>query len=266
MKLVSSEKQSHWYTKEGEPCHTIIGKTTGQPRNVTVKDARELGLLPSVTTIMNVLARPELEAWKQEQCILSALTLPRIDGESDDAFAKRVVIDSGETGKQAAIKGSNVHDYIEALISKSDTEGLAVELNVKEACHTWVNDHITNKCTIVKSEFRTADIEAGYAGCIDLYHVDADGIATLIDFKTQSFKGKKPTFYDTYLYQLCAYKQLLEAKGLPVHNIVNVVIQIDAKHDEDVQIVSKVYNVKEIHKGTNIFNLLKALFKTIKDI
>jgi len=52
-------------------------------RNTTVKDAREHGLLPSVTTIIACHARPALEIWKQQNAILAALTLPRIDGESE---------------------------------------------------------------------------------------------------------------------------------------------------------------------------------------
>ena len=44
-------ESGHWYTRQGEPMYTVIGKTTGRPRNTTLKDARELNLVPSVTTI-----------------------------------------------------------------------------------------------------------------------------------------------------------------------------------------------------------------------
>src|SRR5436190_23373532 len=46
----------------------------------TLRDARKLGLLPSVTNILGVITKPELTAWLQEQAVLAALTLPRLEG------------------------------------------------------------------------------------------------------------------------------------------------------------------------------------------
>ena len=33
-------ESTHWYTRNGEPMYTVMGKTTGAPRNTTLKDAR----------------------------------------------------------------------------------------------------------------------------------------------------------------------------------------------------------------------------------
>jgi hypothetical protein len=68
-----SEK-GHWYTKLGEPAYEIIGKN-GNKRNTNVKDAREHGLVPSVTTIIGQIRQVGLERWKSEQLLLAALTL-----------------------------------------------------------------------------------------------------------------------------------------------------------------------------------------------
>ena len=60
-------------------------------RPTTLRDARKLGLLPSVTNVLGVINKPELVEWKMTQAVLAALTLPRLEGEGEDAFAKRVV-------------------------------------------------------------------------------------------------------------------------------------------------------------------------------
>ena len=72
-----SSESGHFYSPNGDTAYRIVGKN-GKERNTTVKDARELGLLPSVTTIIGCAAKPALDVWKQQQAILAALTLPRI--------------------------------------------------------------------------------------------------------------------------------------------------------------------------------------------
>ena len=85
MKLFSPDS-AHWYQRDGVPLHTVLS-AKGEPRPTTLRDARKLGLLPSVTNILGVIAKPGLTSWLQEQAVLAALTLPRIEGESEDAFA-----------------------------------------------------------------------------------------------------------------------------------------------------------------------------------
>ena len=107
-------ESGHWYLPNGDTAYRIVGKN-GKERNTTVKDARELGLLPSVTTIIGCAAKPALDVWKQQQAILAALTLPRLDGESEEDWLSRVVSDSKETAKQAAERGTQIHGVIEAF-------------------------------------------------------------------------------------------------------------------------------------------------------
>ena len=71
-------ESNHWYAKDGTPMYTVPAKS-GEPRATTLRDAKKMGLLPSVTTIMKSAASPGLEAWKLNQMMLAALTLPRVD-------------------------------------------------------------------------------------------------------------------------------------------------------------------------------------------
>ena len=104
----------HWYTRTGDPCHSIASKQ-GAMRPATLADARKLGLVPGVSTILNMEAKPALTNWLVDQALLSALTLPRLDGETDDAFIVRAKEDSKEQAKKAAEKGKRLHAAIETF-------------------------------------------------------------------------------------------------------------------------------------------------------
>jgi hypothetical protein len=89
------------------PLIMSVPAASGELRPTTLRDARKLGLVPSVTNILGVIAKPELMAWMQEQAVMAALTLPRIAGETEDSFAKRVVADSQSTRDNAADFGTS---------------------------------------------------------------------------------------------------------------------------------------------------------------
>jgi len=81
--MIRAAESTHWYTREGVPMYTVEAKN-GNQRPTTLRDARALDLVPSVTTVLNVAAKPGLEAWKQRQLLLAALTLPRSEDEAED--------------------------------------------------------------------------------------------------------------------------------------------------------------------------------------
>ena len=64
-----ASESNHWYTRNGVPQYTVEAKKGGQ-RNTTLRDARAMGLVPSVTTILNIIAKPGLTLWLQQQVLL----------------------------------------------------------------------------------------------------------------------------------------------------------------------------------------------------
>src|SRR2546426_12684400 len=102
MILIQRQAASYWYLRDGRPFHEIAKKDGSGNRPVTLADARKVLAVPSVTNVLGVLAKPSLEAWKIEQGILSALTLPRQHGEELGAVAHRVVAGIGEQVEKAA--------------------------------------------------------------------------------------------------------------------------------------------------------------------
>ena len=80
-----TSESGHWYTQDGEPMYTIVG-ANGVERNTTLRDAKSLGLVPSVTTIIGMIAKPFLENWKIDQALKSAIALEKDADESDEDF------------------------------------------------------------------------------------------------------------------------------------------------------------------------------------
>ena len=100
-----TSESGHWYSLEGEPMYTIIG-ANGKERNTTLRDAKSIGLVPSVTTILGMVAKPALENWKITQAIKSAATLDIGDEESMDSFVYRCKADAKNIGLTAANQGT----------------------------------------------------------------------------------------------------------------------------------------------------------------
>ena len=74
MVIIPREPSSHWYFPDGTPLHQVPRADGKGSRPTSLRDARKLGLFPSVTNVLSILAKPGLEAWKQEQAILAART------------------------------------------------------------------------------------------------------------------------------------------------------------------------------------------------
>ena len=106
---------NHWYKRTGEACYTIVGKN-GKERDVNLKDARKLGLLPSVTGILQMEAKPQLTAWLIDQALMAAITLPRIPNENLDDFKARASQDAGAQAMKARARGQVLHAEIERYL------------------------------------------------------------------------------------------------------------------------------------------------------
>ena len=145
------KESGHWYTRNGEPMYTVKANN-GQQRNTTLRDARKLDLIPSVTTILNVAAKPGLEAWKQQQILLAALTLPRAENESIDAYAERVIQDSKQQAQDARDLGTDIHAKVQnAFEGGSDNDySVSVKAILRHAS-TIRNGSVNNRLLIRKA-------------------------------------------------------------------------------------------------------------------
>ena len=242
-----TSESGHWYDQDGEPMYTIIG-ANGRERNTTLRDAKTLGLVPSVTTIIGTIAKPSLENWKINQALNSALSLERYENESVEAFAYRCKLDSKQISMKAASEGTKIHAMIEkGFLGKTKTKTYKV---IKK----WLDDNYPNEEWIAEDSFCA---ESGYGGKIDLY--SKSGI--FIDFKTKdNLKGKDPAklVYDEHGMQLSAY-----AQGCGFDDVERISIFVDRKDTE--LILCHVWDKESQSKHTKMFNSILEYWKLVKN-
>jgi len=232
MTLIERQAPSHWYLQDGRPFHEIANSTGTGNRPVTLRDARKVMAFPSVTNVLGVLAKPGLDAWKIEQGIMAALTLPRVPDEPLDVFARRVVEDMGAQVEKAADFGSAIHNACEVYALNNQVPEDKGLLAFFEPWRQWFDENV-ERVGCVEQVF--VHSELGYAGRVDMVALLKgsglhDSYWAVVDFKTQkvkrSAKGEpKPAFYETWPLQLAAYRQAVLVSGAKhVTGMVSVVI------------------------------------------
>lgn len=240
-------ESGHWYDgKTGEPRYTIVGKN-GKERSTTIRDARKEGYVPSVTTILQVLAKPGLTKWLQTQILHASLTLPRLDGESEDAFAERVIRDSEAQSKKAREAGTELHGDIERCLLGAPHGSMAAIKNVFEQCH---------KVGLILSEGRAEKSFShtlGFGGKVDWHNESC-----VVDFKTKDkIEDGKKLAWDEHAMQLAAYALGL---GIASPRCLNVFIGVT-----DGKVVVHEWNAVEIARGERMFKLALALWQEKND-
>ena len=240
-------ESGHWYTQEGEPMYTIIG-VNGKERNTNLRDAKQLGLVPSVTTIIGMIAKPSLENWKIDQALKSAITLERLEEESFNAFLYRCKNDAKSIGLNAAKEGTKIH----AMIEKGFLGG--TKSKPYKIIKKWLDKNYPKEKWIAEDSFCA---KQGYGGKIDLY--SESGI--FIDFKTKSnIEDKDPAklVFDDHGMQLSAYAQGCNAKDPE-----RISIFIDRENIETIKFF--IWDKESHSKHVAMFNSILTYWQLVKN-
>lgn len=235
-----SSESGHWYTQSGDPAYTIIGKN-GKERNTTVKDAREHNLVPSVTTILNIAAKPGLNNWLQQQVLLAALTLPRMDGEPESDWLDRVMSDSRSTGRQAAERGTAMHGVLEKFYRSKEAKiwpSYVIETD------RALTEHFGEQDWTAETSFAH---HKGFGGKVDLSAPDI-----VVDFKTKEGSLDKVTAYHEHVMQLAAYSIGLDMGDARCANVF-------VNEQGDVKIIE--HSQKDLEDAWMCFECLLMFYK-----
>lgn len=178
------------------------GKGTKDP---TITDARKLGFVPSVTTICDLVAKPFLLNWLQQQAFDSAWQSATTPISKDEAWAYYQ--------QQSAIardRGSDLHDKMSRLEECPETlQALA-----------WIASQ-----NYTKTEHEIQFATNKFGGTIDFIgHVSRASTKPVIDVLDFKFVTKDRQPYDNELWQLAAYSMHLSATGYEVRDVSNVLI------------------------------------------
>ena len=242
VKTADSES-GHWYAQDGSPAYRVIGKN-GVERNTRLTDARERGLVPSVTTISGLLAKPGLNNWLQQNVLLAALTLPRMEDESEENWLQRVMSDSKSTGREAADRGTRLHGVLESFY-----EGKLIEFpNYVYRVHSALESHFGPANWEAERSFSWG----GYGGKVDLI---AENI--VVDFKSKEGDLSKVTPYHEQIMQLAAYRMGLQR---PTARCANVYFT----ESGDVRLIE--HSEQDLSDAWECFQYLLAFYKKKNNI
>ncbi len=195
---------SHWYAKDGTPTYTVIG-TNGKERDTTLRDARKLKLVPSVTTIIGQIAKPQLDRWKA----LKLLEEVERQGSLSHMLAlgedwKNIIIaKSNENNAKYSREGTRIHDALELYFKEGtvEPENEDILIPVLDTIKQVFGEDVIYEA---EPSFAHSD---GFGGKIDLVIHCKDG-KRILDFKTkQGDKLDEKSCYFDYALQLAAYRK-----------------------------------------------------------
>jgi len=242
---IRASESNHWYTKEGLPQYTVIGKN-GKERNTTLRDAREYNYVPSVTTIISVAAKPALIAWMQTQVLMAALTATRRSGESESDYIDRIIYDSKQQGRDAADKGTAIHTAIESFFEGISHPGYPEHV---QSCVNALEAHFGRIGWVAERSFAH---EIGFAGKCDLHapiSVIEGGL--VVDIKTKDFTDEKDVVgYDDHLMQLSAYRVGL---GIPNARCANIFVARELNAEGKVLCKIIEWSEEDLQRGFEMF-------------
>jgi hypothetical protein len=186
-------ESQHWYARTGDPAYTVLAKN-GEPRNVTLRDAKKSGLVPSVTGIIRMMDAPGLVQWKLRQAVLSALTHPGLT--SADSDIEKILYDARQEGIKAAERGTRIHACVQGHF-----EGQPPDEEFyphAKGAETALTEAFGKRQWICEKSFAHP---MGFGGKVDIHTPEI-----VVDFKSKEFgHDDKLGLWDEQCMQLAAY-------------------------------------------------------------
>jgi hypothetical protein len=275
--LIQRSQASHWYTPDGQAAHRTGDHWT------TLRDARKLGLLPSVTTIMKLLAKPSVEDWRVEQAILTTLELedhatqcahtslsPLLHGTPlpvlpTESRATRVAELLDTRLDRARDFGSLVHAGVEyyathLLLPVGMSECATQFEPVLPWLRAYKGWHDANVDKVHGTEECVVNLERGYAGRIDLHLTHLVHGELVVDVKTQAVRSR-PSFYDEWCYQLAAYYKVVPGTT----GVMSLIIDSTPPEPGKSPAVHEyLWTPAELEHGWQVFEALLNLWQRVK--
>ena len=278
MASLKEKESSHWYTPNGDAAHQWEGKPTTLSTAKKLKREKGLSLYPSVTNILNILAKPALTRWMVGQGILAVLILLNEmgmltkkgkelchdvveEGLRGNQFKQDAYDRSRELGGRASDFGTRWHAMAEAINNGGEPqEDLELEPYVP-LYRAWKDQHLGH---IHYAEMRVVDKELGFAGTADLVcelHDHPDDIFVL-DFKTTAKEPKYLKAWPDHCYQLAAYAHAIRPH-FPGKTIRTGNVMVSSITPCEPKLC--LWNIAEQGNGLQIFMSATAIWQRSKD-
>lgn len=194
-------------------------------------------IVPGATTVIGVIDKPHLVKWANNLGLLG--------------------YDSNKYRDELAEIGTLAHYMIECHLSgiEPDLSAYSPEQidrasNSVLKFHEWEKQHtlepILTEAQLVSEKYR-------FGGTVDYYGL-IDGIPTILDLKTSK------AIYDSHIWQVAAYHQLLVEHGYDVQQVR--VLQIG--RDESEGFSERVLTVDELGPQWAVFEAARTLYDALR--
>ena len=194
--------------------------------------------LPSITTVLSILSRDSIAAWRKRV---------------GDAEANKI-------STRASGRGTRVHEIIEKYIDNDESYKDGYTPDIIESFNVMkpVLDGLIGK--VYAQEAPLYSNHLGVAGRVDCV-AEFDGVLSIIDFKT-SMKPKKRDWVKNYFMQETAYAIMWEERtGQPITQLVTLISvdgqdkpQIFVEHRDNWvnQLKNTIEKYKEEQNSTSV--------------
>lgn len=165
---------AHFYSADGTLYDTTPNKSRpGEFRDFTLADARKhyekTGeiLYSSVSTELQILAKPELNLWFNEQAVKAAMADPHDGVEEHKDYVRKIALRAGEAASRAADYGTEIHAFISENFGgpRRERQDFIASRHIAEAVCEWMQ-HQGYK--VLHPERTVVSAELGVAGTIDI--------------------------------------------------------------------------------------------------
>lgn len=266
--------QGHFYTPSGEPAYFVPykdKKRAGEMRPTTIKDCKELGLYPSVTTIMKVMNKGDaLTNWVKRQVALAAEKCGSLDGETSEEWVEYVLRKAEEAMTAQRDKGSRDHGIVEEYFRELSAAWLSKEY------YDHLQDDLA-QCAPVKAvlaAFRDLGIaeqriaseksfacDLGFGGKIDVSGI-TEGLRTdgmwIVDFKFVDRLEKKKDYIEKVAQGAAYLYGRYGLPGLQYGRFANIFVETDTYKYE-----VREWTHDEIQHGWEVFDAARILWRKI---
>ena len=203
---IAGREGGHWYNRDGlvSGVPSADGKRT--ITRITSAHARKFGLVPSTTTILKIIDKPNLTAWKCREFVRAAGYVgAQKDGETFEQYFSRVSEQFDRYNDHAAV-GTDIHAQIAQWAEGREYDAIA-DKAVAWLCR--MRDELIAKYghVDIESEKPFAS-DLGFGGTVDFKFITS-GEVVFIDFKSTDddklAQGARLAYRDSHLTQLVAY-------------------------------------------------------------
>lgn len=216
---------------------------------------------PSVTTVLGALPKGDGLAWWGTKigvagvldcCLQPGFSLDGHDVESLYAEVKARKVHTPYIAlKEAATRGTTIHDAAETLLRGETPKNVAPELQgYIDALQAWYDEENISNHKMIAIESPLFSLKYGYAGTCDAIHKAA--FTTYVD----DFKTSK-AIHDSHLIQGVAYEQAAKEMGIIPWDaqVESRVIRLGIEGDYEIQI--SPYSLDDFLKVFDVWKLLQ---------